>query len=181
VIVNYADDFVVLGKAPAADMLMAVTSMMTKLKLPMNDHKTRCVRCPEEPFTFLGYRIGRNFRKQGTGAYIGTRPSKESVQSICRKISAQTTARHGWMDTADMIRRLNWMLSGWANDYRLGQVSPAYAAMDAHTTKRLRQGLCRKHKVRSGKHVHVSNTRLWNTYGLIQLEPTTKSFAWAKS
>jgi len=181
VIVNYADDFVVLGKAPAADMLAAVTSMMTQLKLPMNDHKTRCVRCPEEPFTFLGYRIGRNFRKQGTGAYIGTRPSAESVQRICRTIRAQTAAQYGWMDTGDKVRRLNGMLSGWANYYRLGQVSPAYAAIDAHTTKRLRQWLCRKHKVKSGKHVHFSNTRLWDTDGLIQLAPTTKSFAWAKS
>ena len=164
-----------------ADMRTAVTSMMTQLKRTMNDHKTRCVRCPEEPFTFLGYRIGRNFRKQGTGANIGTRPSAESVQRICRKISAQTAAQYGWMDTGDKVRRLNGMLSGWANYYRLGQVRPAYAAIDAHTTKRLRQWLCRKHKVKSGKHVHVSNTRLWDTDGLIQRAPTTKSVAWAKS
>ncbi len=168
-----------------ADMLAAVTSMMTQLKRTMNDHKTRCVRCPEEPFTFLGYRIGRNFRKPGTGATIGTRPSAESVQRIGRKISAQTAAQYGWMDTGDKVRRLNGMLSGWANYYRLGQVRPACptntAAIDAHTTKRLRQWLCRKHKVKSGKPVHVSNTRLWDTYGLIQRAPTTKSFAWAKS
>ena len=52
-----------------------------------------------------------------------------------------------------MVDRLNRMISGWARYFQLGQVSPAYAAIDAHTTKRLRQWLCRKHKVRGGKFV----------------------------
>ena len=86
-IVNYVDDFYVLGKAPAADMLLAVKRLMDGLKLPVNERKTRCLRCPEEPMEFLGYRIGRNYRPTGKGAYLGTRPSQASVQSICRKIS----------------------------------------------------------------------------------------------
>ena len=35
-IVNYADDFAVLGRAPAAEMLAAVEGLMRRLKLPMN-------------------------------------------------------------------------------------------------------------------------------------------------
>ena len=94
-IVNYADDLCVLGKAPAAEMLAAVERLMAGLKLPVNERKTRCLRCPEEAFEFLGYRIGRNYRPNGKGAYIGTRPSKASVQSICRKISDMTKPRYG--------------------------------------------------------------------------------------
>ncbi len=95
-IVNYADDLCVLDKAPAAEMLTAVERLMAGLKLPVNDRKTRCLRCPEEAFEFLGYRIGRNYRPTGKGSYIGTQPSKASVQSICRRISEMTTPRHGW-------------------------------------------------------------------------------------
>jgi len=179
-IVNYADDFCVLGKAPAAEMLTAVRQTMDSLKLAINDNKTRCLRCPDEALEFLGYRIGRNYRPQG-GAYIGTRPSKASVQSICRKISAQTAAKHGLMSSEDMVRRLNWLLSGWANYYHLGQVSPAYAAIDAHTIKRLRQWLCRKHKAKSGKYVRYSEERLWNHYGLLRLAPMTMGLPWAKA
>ena len=80
-----------------------------------------------------------------------------------------------------MVKRLNWMLSGWANYYHLGQVSPAYAALDAHATKRLRQWLCRKHKVKSGKYVRFSNERLWKDYGLKRLVPKTKGLPWAKA
>ena len=38
---------------------------MEVLKLPVNERKTRCLRCPEEPMEFLGYRIGRNYRPDG--------------------------------------------------------------------------------------------------------------------
>ena len=98
-IVNYADDFCVLGKASAAEMLAGVERVMDRLKLPINERKTRCLRCPEEPLEFLGYRIGRTYRPKGKGSYIGTRPSKASVQSICRKISEQTAAKSGLMLT----------------------------------------------------------------------------------
>ena len=91
-IVSYADDFCVLGKAPAADMLPSVVHLMERLKLPINAQKTRCLRCPAEPMEFLGYRFGWNYRPDGGGAYIGTRPSKASIRSICRKISEQTGA-----------------------------------------------------------------------------------------
>ena len=57
-IVNYADDFCVLGKATAMEMLEAVKRIMEELKLPVNERKTRCLRCPEEALEFLGYRIG---------------------------------------------------------------------------------------------------------------------------
>ena len=75
-IVNYADDFAVLGRAPAAEMLAAVEDLMKRLKLPMNAEKTHCCRVPEESMTFLGYRIGRNYRPDTGAAYIGTRPSR---------------------------------------------------------------------------------------------------------
>ena len=154
---------------------------MHRLQLPINVRKTRCVRCPDEPFEFLGYRIGRNYRATGRGSYIGTRPSKKSVQSICRKISEATVAKYGWLSAEEMVERLNWFLTGWANYFCLGQVSPAYAAVDAHTTKRFRQWLCRKHKVKSGKYVRFPDARLYHAYGLAHLAPMTKSLPWAKT
>ena len=162
-------------------MLSAFTRMMDRLKLPVNMQKTRCLRCPDEALEFLGYRIGTNYRPNGKGAYIGTRPSRSSVQSICRKISEQTARRYGMLDSGEMVRRLNWMLSGWANHFHLGQVSPAYAAIDAHTERRLRQWLCRKHKVRGGGYVRFSHDRLYNHYGLTHLKSTTTSLPWANA
>ena len=143
-IVNYADDFCVLGKAPAAEMLTVVNRLMGKLKLPVNAQKTRCLRCPEEPLEFLGYRIGWNYRPTDGSRYIGTRPSRASVQSICRRISEQTARRYQGWRAEEVVGCLNRMMSGWANYFTIGQVSSAYEAVDAHSTRRLRQWLRRK-------------------------------------
>ena len=80
-----------------------------------------------------------------------------------------------------LVGRLNRRMIGWANYYILGQVSPAYAAIDQHATRRLRQWLCRKHKVSAGKHVRFPDQRLWQEYGLTRLGPRTTGFPWAKA
>ncbi len=180
-IVNYADDFCVLGRAPAAEMLAAVNRLMERLKLPVNARKTRCLRCPEEPLEFLGYRIGWNYRRTDASRYIGTRPSKASVQSIRRRIRAQTAPRYEGCPAEEVVGRLNRMVSGWANYFTLGQVSPAYAAVDTYAAQRLRQWFCRKHKVKSGKYVRFSHWWLWEECGLTRLALTTRHLPWAKA
>ena len=73
-IVNYADDFAVLGRAPAAEMLTAVEGLMRRLKLPMNAEKTRCCRVPEEPM--------RRSSATGLGATTGwTRVPRTSARA----------------------------------------------------------------------------------------------------
>ena len=130
---------------------------------------------------FLGYRIGRNYRRHGKGAYIGTCPSKASVQSICRKISEMTAPQHGWKSMEEMVEGLNRTMSGWANYFSLGQVSPAYNAVSRHTGKRLRQWLGRKHKTRAGRFVRYSEKRLCADYSLLRLTRQTVAFPSAKA
>ena len=66
-------------------------------------------------------------------------------------MSELTTRRDVRLPPRVVVERLNRLLTGWANYFTLGQVSPAYVAVDRHATRRLRQWLCRKHKVRAGK------------------------------
>ena len=172
-IVNYADDICVLGKAPAAEMLTAVEQLMDGLKLTVNEQKTRCLRCPEEPVEFLGYRVGHNYRETGEGSFVGLRPSKASVQSICRKISDITAGGYGWQSSEEMVERLNRTMVGWANYFNLGQVSPAYRAINQHAVRRLRRWLCRKHKTQHGQYVRFPNQRLYDEYGLFRLTRQT--------
>ena len=180
-IVNYADDLCVLGKAPAADMLAAVERLMDGLKLPINERKTRCLRCPEEAFEFLGYRIGRNYRPHGKGSYIGTQPSKASVQGICRKVSDMTAKEYGWLTPEVMVESLNRTIVGWANYFSLGQVSPAYSAVNRHAAKRLRQWLCRKHQTKTGMYMRFPDQRLHNDFGLFRLTRTALGLPSAKA
>ena len=73
---------------------------------------------------------------------------------MCRRISELTQRRYGLLDSGVVVRRLNQVMEGWANYFQLGQVSPAYRAVDAHAIRRLRQWLCRKHKV-TGREVRA--------------------------
>ena len=56
------------------------------------------------------------------------------------------------------VKRLNQAMTGWANYFSLGQVSPACGVIDRHAIRRLRRWLCLKHEVRSGKHVRFPDT-----------------------
>ncbi len=76
-----------------------------------------------------------------------------------------------------MVRNLNRVLLGWANYFRLGAASPAHREIDAHATKQLRQWLCRKHKVKSGKYVRFPDEMQWADYGLTRLSVLKHGFA----
>ena len=96
-------------------------------------------------------------------------------------MSELTTRRDALLPAGEVVARLNRLLTGWANYFTLGQVSPAYRAVDQHATRRLRQWLCRKHKVRDRKFVRFPSERLWTEYGLTRLVTRTGSFPWAKA
>ena len=86
------------------------------------------------------------------------------------------------MDVEAKVAELNRMLSGWANYFALGQVSPAYQAIDRHTNRRLRRWLCLKHKVRSGTVRALPGRQIAGRprSGTL-LAPKTKAFPWAKA
>ena len=58
-IVTYADDLVILcRKGKAKEALQRLREIMRKLKLTVNEEKTRICKVPEEESDFLGYRSG---------------------------------------------------------------------------------------------------------------------------
>ena len=101
----------VLQRLPAAVMLAGVKRLMERLKLRVNARKTRCLRCSKEALDSLGYDIGWNCLPTDGSRYIGTRPSKASVQSICCGISEQTDRRYECWSAEGVVKRLNRMLS----------------------------------------------------------------------
>jgi len=66
-IVNYADDFVICCRGTADEAMPAMRRMMSRLKLTVNETKTRLCRVPDEPFDFLGYTFGRCFKPPAGG------------------------------------------------------------------------------------------------------------------
>jgi len=71
-IVTYADDLVILcRKGKAEEALQRLREIMGKLKLTVNEEKTRICKVPEGEFDFLGYSFGR-ILSENRQAYWGT-------------------------------------------------------------------------------------------------------------
>ena len=104
--------------------------MMSRLKLTVNEAKTRSCRVPEETFDFLGYTIGRFYSPRTGRPYIGTRPSAKKVARLRDEIRELTDRRYLRADVEDRVGRLNRKLRGWSNYFCLGTVSPAYGAIE---------------------------------------------------
>src|SRR5262249_25425428 len=89
-VVNYADDLVICCRASAEEALATMRRIMGKLKLTVNETKTRVCKLPEEKFDFLGYTFGRCYSPKTGRAYLGTVPSKKRVTRVCDAISSET-------------------------------------------------------------------------------------------
>lgn len=178
-IVNYADDLVICCRDSAEEAMVAMRAVMVRLKLTVNETKTRLCRIPEESVDFLGYTIGRCWSSQSGRAYIGTRPSKSRVLRLCREISEMTGRRWLLLSAEGQVERLNRLLVGWSNYFCLGPVSKAYHSVDQHARRRLRWWLRRKHKVSGRATARYPDEYLDQTLGLVRLESRTRSFPWA--
>jgi group II intron reverse transcriptase/maturase len=173
-IVNYADDFVICSCGHGREAMAAMRSMMAELILTVNEAKTRLCRVPEDTFHFLGYSFGRCWSQRTGTAYLGTYPSKKKVQAICRSISDLTTRSWAWLAIPEQIERLNQVIRGWANYYRVGTVRAPYRAVMNHTRYRLRQWLGRKYAKRIWA-AHYPDRYLHGTLGLIDLAEYKKA------
>lgn len=180
-IVNYADDMVICCRRGAEEALAVMRRTMTKLKLTVNEEKTRTCRMPEETFDFLGYTFGKNYSAKTGKAYIGPRPSKSRVQRIIEKVHGETTRKTLWEQDAVKVKQLNSMLKGWANYFCLGPVSSAYRAIDAYTKMRLRRWLGKKHKKVTGMYTCYPDKYLYQQLGLVSLPQLTKRLPRAKA
>ena len=78
--------------------------MMSKLKLTVNETKTRACRVPEETFDFLGYTFGRNYDpRTGRTPILGPAVAEEDPPALpeISELTGRTTTlaprgRAGW-------------------------------------------------------------------------------------
>jgi RNA-directed DNA polymerase len=175
-IVNYADDFVILCRRTGHQAERVMKEMMQRLKLTVNETKTKRCRVPAETFDFLGYTFGRCYSPRTGRVFIGTRPSSKKIRTLCESLSQATSPPTRLADVEEIVERLNRKLRGWANYFRVGPVSKAYAAVDRHAAYRLRQWLCKKHKQQGSGYARYSDAYLHQKLGLVRQLSLPRNF-----
>jgi RNA-directed DNA polymerase len=168
-IVNYADDFVICCRGSAEEAMRVMREMTSKLKLTVNETKTRLCQGRDGTFDFLGYTIGKAYSPQTGRACIGVRPSAKKVKGLTQKLHEQTSPRWARLEPGQMGGKLNLLIRGWANYFCLGTVTKAYRRVMGYACDRLRQWLKRKYKVQGRGKTRFPDHYLHQRLGLLQL------------
>ncbi len=182
-LVTYADDLVILCRRGSAETaLHHLRAIMGKLKLTVNEEKTRICKVPDGEFDFLGYTFGRMYSPRTGQARLGQRPSKKSIKRVVDKVHALTVRAHTWQETTELVGKLNRTpFADGRTNFSVGTVNPAYRALDNYTAVRLRRWLRFKHKTRRCKGGSYPLSHLYETLGLVRLTRLGHDVPWTKA
>jgi len=134
--VRYADDCIILAKSQmAANRIMrSITRFIEeKLGLVVNADKSKVTNPNNPEFKFLGF----GFFKDYYANQYKAKPHHKSVKSFKHKLK-QLTRRNWSVDTKCRMVRINQVIRGWVNYFKIGYMKNLLMNIDAHLRVRLR-------------------------------------------
>ena len=144
-VVRYADDFVVFceSRADAEAAKAELEGWLAHRGLSLSEEKTRVVHLTEG-FDFLGFNIRHYAAPQTSrsGYKLLIKPSKKSVAAMRAQLRTEWRKLKG-QDVQTVLKRLNPIIRGEANYYRIAVASKLFKQLD-HWMWQREQGYVRK-------------------------------------
>jgi len=180
-IVRYADDIVILCRRSKSDKAMAVLrQILERLRLSLNETKTKIVNTHKGSFDFLGFSIQVGESKKTGKLYPNVQPSKKSLQIIKDRVTELTKRTRTGRPLVWIVNELNATMRGWVGYFHYRNCSTALKNLRRHAEERLRTHLRKRHKVKGmgAGYIRFSSRALYGKYGLYKV-PTTAG--WTKA
>ncbi|MDX9776679.1 MAG: group II intron reverse transcriptase/maturase [Petrimonas sp.] len=168
--IRYADDFILMSRQIDQQTIDKVHRFLEKMGLTINTEKSKVVKAREESFDFLGFRFRYDqsiFSKRGRFWNIFPKPKSEKKI----RIKLDTTLKKiGHYPPTRVVDKLNPILRGWMNYYKIEKVSYTQLALkklDDYLRGRLYRYYNRKSQRRSRLYGQQAYQMLVKDYGLI--------------
>ncbi|MDQ1532178.1 MAG: RNA-directed polymerase, partial [Microbacteriaceae bacterium] len=146
-LVRYADDFVVLvhGTRSDAKTLRATIGelLASKLGMTLSVEKTHITHL-DDGFDFLGFRIQRRTGRDGRRVVL-TIPAKHALAAVMHKIKTATGRGTTSLSLAQVLRKINPILRGWAAYFRYGASKKTFSYLGWYAWWRVLGWIRRKH------------------------------------
>jgi len=172
-IIRYADDWVLMAKRMPREALDSLNRLLKKIRLRLNEDKSKIVKAEEESFDFLGHTIsladdlfGKKHKK-----YWNIEPSNKSQKKVREKIG-KYLKYNGHKAAQEVANDLNAITRGWINYFSIKGVTypnKAKRNLRYYLLKKLKRYYKRKSQRKSKLYNRGAFKELVNRYGLIDL------------
>lgn len=142
IFVRYADDIVVLAKSKrAAERLLESSKkyLEDKLKLKVNQDKSRAISMYSLKFKFLGFAMGKN----KNGNYI--RAHKSSLKKAKQKLKDKTKRNRG-KNFKEVMKEVKVYMIGWLNYYHIASIKSTLIEWNSWLRRRFRMYIWKQWK-----------------------------------
>ena len=170
---RWADDIVILvNPHPTEEWIISrakqrLSEELNKLQVTMNKDKTKITHVHEgESFGYLGFDFRKAIGKNGNPFVLLT-PKKKALINV-RKNVKEAIMNNRFMKMKQIIQKVNPILAGWVNFYRVGHSSKAFSNVRDYVEKSIRRLLER----RTRKIGHGFGWKKWSSefiYGVLGL------------
>ena len=131
--VRYADDCIILVKSEKAAIrvLASITKFIEKkLGLKVNAEKSKVTRPTQTKYLGFSFWVSK-------GGKWKPKPHLKSYQKLIRKLK-QLTKRNWSLSLDNRIKKINYLIRGWVNYFRIANMKNKIAEIDEHLRVRIR-------------------------------------------